>query len=165
MADVETQAATWEWITANFDALEKRLSRRRVGDVPWMAAAFCEPSRATEVEAFFAPRIGALAGGRGTSPARWNRSASARRASRRSATARAPSRLRPRRTSRGEGRGAARLADGRGGRRRGGRRADRRIEEARTVAHDDERGGLLAPAVAARRLPRLERADEPLRER
>jgi alanyl aminopeptidase len=62
-ADVETRAATWDWLRAHFDALEARLSRRRVGDTPWMAGGFCDESRAAEVDAFFAPRIRDLAGG------------------------------------------------------------------------------------------------------
>jgi aminopeptidase N len=62
-ADVETRSATWDWLRAHFDALEERLSRRRVGDTPWMAGGFCDESRAREVDAFFAPRIRDLAGG------------------------------------------------------------------------------------------------------
>jgi alanyl aminopeptidase len=62
-ADVETRPATWDWLRAHFDALEERLSRRRVGDTPWMAAGFCDEVRAGEVDAFFAPRIRDLAGG------------------------------------------------------------------------------------------------------
>jgi alanyl aminopeptidase len=63
MRERETRSATWEWIKAHFDELTARLSQRGVGSTPWLASSFCDGERAADVEHFFSPRIGALAGG------------------------------------------------------------------------------------------------------
>jgi alanyl aminopeptidase len=63
MAEPATRPAAWQWIKAHFDALTARLSQREAGETPWLTASFCDAANAADVQAFFAPRIQALAGG------------------------------------------------------------------------------------------------------
>jgi alanyl aminopeptidase len=63
MADDRTREPAWEWVEKSFDAVAARLSKQAAGAVPGLAASFCSGAAASRVEAFFAPRIGALTGG------------------------------------------------------------------------------------------------------
>lgn len=58
-----TRDATWAWIQRNFDALQRRVSNKRAGDLPWLASSFCSAAAAQSVEALFTPRIDKLVGG------------------------------------------------------------------------------------------------------
>jgi alanyl aminopeptidase len=63
MRERRLRDATWRWIVENHEALIERAGRRQAGHMPWLAAAFCDESRADEVETFFAPFIDELEGG------------------------------------------------------------------------------------------------------
>lgn len=59
---IETRDAAWAYLREHFDAIVGRLSRARSGGLPYYLR-FCDDAHANEVEAFFAPKIGALDGG------------------------------------------------------------------------------------------------------
>ena len=59
----ETREATWAWLQDHFDDLSRRLDSGRLGELPRLAAVFCEAERAEAVEAFFSDRIEHLTGG------------------------------------------------------------------------------------------------------
>jgi cytosol alanyl aminopeptidase len=63
----ETRATVWEYVTDHFDELNAKLPGARGipfgATLPMIGAAFCDPARAAEVEAFFKPRLASLSGG------------------------------------------------------------------------------------------------------
>jgi alanyl aminopeptidase len=60
----DTRDAAWAWLEAHFDAILGRLPQRHgLGLVVLSGRAFCDDTRAKEVEAFFAPRVGQIEGG------------------------------------------------------------------------------------------------------
>ena len=64
MGERENRAATWQWLTQNYDALRKRLSPFAQGGLPGMfSAGRCDAASAKELEDFFAPRVKDLVGG------------------------------------------------------------------------------------------------------
>ncbi len=58
----ETRDGAWAWFQANFEALAARLETG-AGRLPAVGNAFCSEARATEVEAFFTPRLSLMPGG------------------------------------------------------------------------------------------------------
>ncbi|HET9048488.1 MAG TPA: M1 family metallopeptidase [Chiayiivirga sp.] len=64
MGERENHAATWQWLTQNYDALRPRLSPFGQGGLPSMfSGGRCSAEAARELEAFFAPRVMDLVGG------------------------------------------------------------------------------------------------------
>jgi alanyl aminopeptidase len=55
--------AAWAWLQAHFDELARSMPSNHAAGLPAVADAFCDRTRAREVEAFFAPRIDAYVGG------------------------------------------------------------------------------------------------------
>jgi alanyl aminopeptidase len=47
----------------NFDAFTARMGNAQAGNAPWYAASLCTREAANDVQAFFEPRVAALAGG------------------------------------------------------------------------------------------------------
>ena len=64
MGEKENRAATWQWLTQNYDALRKRLSPFAQSSLPAMfSEGRCDAAAADGLSAFFAPRVGDLIGG------------------------------------------------------------------------------------------------------
>ncbi|HWR52824.1 MAG TPA: ERAP1-like C-terminal domain-containing protein [Bryobacteraceae bacterium] len=63
----ETRGTVWEYVRKNFEALNAKLPGARGipygATLPSAASAYCDASRASEVESFFKPRLTALPGG------------------------------------------------------------------------------------------------------
>jgi alanyl aminopeptidase len=59
----ETREQAWRWLQDHFDGVFARVASTRGGAAPWLVRGFCSEERAREIEAFFAPRVGALPGG------------------------------------------------------------------------------------------------------
>ena len=58
-----TRDRAWSWLQAHFDELSARMGRQQAGGTPWYAATLCTRDAADEVQAFFEPKVSALAGG------------------------------------------------------------------------------------------------------
>jgi cytosol alanyl aminopeptidase len=63
----ETRSETWKFVRENFDALNAKLPGARAvpfgATLPFVVTGFCDEAMASEVEAFFAPRLANLNGG------------------------------------------------------------------------------------------------------
>jgi cytosol alanyl aminopeptidase len=59
---VATRDVAWAWLTTHFDALAPLLPDRHAGQLPGKLAV-CDPQRAAELRAFFAPRVDQITGG------------------------------------------------------------------------------------------------------
>jgi len=58
-----TRDRAWAWLKEHFDAFAERVGNTQAGSAPWYAAALCTAEAADDVQAFFEPRVSALAGG------------------------------------------------------------------------------------------------------
>jgi len=58
-----TRDRAWAWLKENFDAFTARMGNAQAGNAPWYAASLCTREAANDVQAFFEPRVAALAGG------------------------------------------------------------------------------------------------------
>jgi alanyl aminopeptidase len=58
-----TRERAWTWLQVHFDEVATRMGRGRAGSLPWYTTGFCSAEDAEEVDAFFRPRVEALAGG------------------------------------------------------------------------------------------------------
>ena len=63
LSNPNTRDGAWAWLMENFDALAERTGHAQAGNAPWYAASLCTREAADEVQAFFEPRVAALAGG------------------------------------------------------------------------------------------------------
>jgi alanyl aminopeptidase len=59
----ETRDSAFEWLRANYDALQPQLGGHGGNDVIAATASFCSEDKAREVDAFFAPKSPHIAGG------------------------------------------------------------------------------------------------------
>ena len=63
----ETRAVVWDYVKQHFDELNTRLPGARAipygATLPQMGEAFCDETRAAEIQAFFQPRVPSLNGG------------------------------------------------------------------------------------------------------
>jgi alanyl aminopeptidase len=57
------QAATWNWLTLNFNGVLKRVSGETGGEFPWLTYRMCSEGEAAQVKAFFSEHIQSLPGG------------------------------------------------------------------------------------------------------
>jgi alanyl aminopeptidase len=57
------RASTWRFVEENWDALVARVGSGRAGQLPGLAAGFCDTARAEQVADFMAPRIQKTEGG------------------------------------------------------------------------------------------------------
>jgi alanyl aminopeptidase len=58
-----TRDGAFTWITEHYDALVERMGPGYAGYLPYAGASFCDAERASDVRAFFEPRVGATQGG------------------------------------------------------------------------------------------------------